>query len=356
MSGNPLDQPAWQTEELQEEWVDLEPEESDDGQSYGTRSISLTTPLSTHIQTNSDLDNDGPQDNTMQAPGTFLVREEVAHAPLVPKTPGRNGKPAIKDFFAPLPLERMFDPPTPPSHGGRSNSRQSLSPPQSAVVVNAAGSSGVSDEIIETDLPNMQSFHGRKPSLACQFTFSMPKDVVSRLNPQAHSTPTPPLHPHPSAPSTDSRLRLFQFQYDTYTREHLSAMVDSIAINTPSGSGTSTTSPPTYGQHLSRVSEVTGTGAEFSHLRSAKRIKLSPLSEYGEGTGARALIARPQGKDYVGESRSLMEKIKQARDFSTISTVASATTTPSQGHKASRGGDSVTVNTPKLGSGKLSPG
>ncbi|KAF6757564.1 hypothetical protein DFP72DRAFT_891521 [Ephemerocybe angulata] len=341
MSGSAHNQPAWQTEELQEEWVDLEPEDSvdDDDQSYGTRSISLTAPLSTHIHTNSELEGDAVQ-NTIQAGGTFLVREEIAHAPLVPKTPGRHAKP--KDFFTPLPLERMFDPPTPPTYSGSLRSRDAPSPPQSAVVLDEAEDTGPSDKILETDMPNMDSFQGRRPSLACQFTFSMAKNHASRLNPQAHSTPNPP-HLYPSAPPTDSRLRLFQFQYDTYTREHLSAMVDSIAINTPSGSGT-TTSPPSYGQHLSRVSEITGTAANNNHLRSAKRIKLSPPSEfYGEGAGAGVVIQRPHGKDYVGESRSLMEKIKQARDFSTISTVAE---TPSQEPKESPSGGSIVLNRP----------
>jgi hypothetical protein len=332
-------QPAWQTEELQEEWIDLEPEDSDDDNNH-TRSLSLTAPLSTHIHTNSELDAGTP--NTTRPVGTFLVREDVGHIPVLPKTPGRVAKGAIKDFFTPLPLERMFDPPTPPTIPKSAQIRPTPSPPQSAVLINAPGSDGPSDEILETDMPDMRPFQGRKSSLACQFTFAIPKDVISRnnhLNPQAHSTPNPP-----SAPPTDSRLRLFQFQYDTYTREHLSAMVDSIAVNTPSGT-TTTVTPQSYGQHLSRVSEATGTAPNMSHLRSAKRIKLSPATEfYGEGAGENMFISRPKGKDYVGESRSLMEKIKQARDFSTISTVASSKESPSQDTKASPSGESVIVN------------
>lgn len=328
MSNPQSRQPAWQTEELQEEWVDLEPEESldegnnedNDNDNYGTRSISLTAPLITHIiHSQSDLD---AEQNTTNVGGTFLVREDVAHAPLVmPKTPGRNPKAAIKDFFTPLPLERMFDPPTPPNQeAGSLLSQEPPSPPQSAVLVDETEPDCVSDEILATDMPNMQSFHGRKRSLACQFTFSVPRNIASRLLPQAQSTPS--AHgAHSSAAPPDSRLRLFQFQYDTYTREHLSAMVDSIAINTPTGSGT-TTSTPSYAQHLSRVTEATGSAPDTSHLRSTKRIKLSPASEfYGEGIGAAAQLGRPSGKDYVGESQSLMEKIKQARDFSTISSV-----------------------------------
>jgi hypothetical protein len=102
-------------------------------------------------------------------------------------------------------------------------------------------------------------------------------------------------------------------------------MVDSIAINTTSAdSGTGNQSPEKGNQGLSPVSELTGLSA--SDLRSAKRVKLSPGSDfYGEGDGAGAVISRPknQRKDYVGESRSLMQQIRQARDFSTISTATS---------------------------------
>jgi len=335
-------QPAWQTEELQEEWVDLEPEDEEDDannyNSYGTESVSLTAPLNTHIQANSELE---ASDGTTHAVGTFLIREDVAHAPLVlPKTPGRHAKGAIKDFFTPLPLERMFDPPTPPDPQDVPE-RNTPSPPQSAIIHNDSEADGISDEIVETDMPNMHSFHGLKTSLTCQFTFQVPKDVMSRQRgfPQAQSTPNPPGHPL-RAPATDPRLRLFQFQYDTYTREHLSAMVDSIAINTPSGTATTAT-PPGFGPHLSRVTEASV--PDTSHLRSAKRIKLSPASElYGEDAGAGARITRPQGKDYVGESRFLMEKIKQAREFSTISTVASKDGVPSlRSSTTSQPGDSV---------------
>ncbi|KAJ7164715.1 hypothetical protein C8R43DRAFT_1232838 [Mycena crocata] len=322
MSEESPQRPAWQTDELQDEWVDLDSEDASDDDAnnltYGTRSISLTVPLPSHIHTNSDIDADKSNSPTsFHGVGTFLVREDIPIGPVLPKTPGK-GRGIIKDFFSPLPLERMFEPPTPPSG-------PTHVPPVTA------DEESPSDEILETDLPNMVSFHGRKASIACQFTFAAPR-VSSSLNPdaakasypQAQSTPTPPFAPNAAAaPPTDPRLRLFQFQYDTFTREHLSALADSIAVNTPSGTGTRSDG------RLSTVSE-----ASFSDLRSTKRVKLSPPSDYGEGAGARASIARPKiyGKAYVGESLSLMEKIKQARDFSTISTVASA-------HQSPVGGD-----------------
>ncbi|KAJ7505561.1 hypothetical protein B0H11DRAFT_1796409 [Mycena galericulata] len=309
MSEGITQRPAWQTEELQDEWVDLDTEDDDaNNLTYGTRSISLTVPLPSHIHTNSDLDPDKSNSPTsFRAVGTFLVREDIPNGPVLPKTPGR-GRTGMKDFFTPLPLERMFEPPTPPIG------------PTPVPPVPSAQPESPSDEILETDMPNMVSFHGRKASLACQFTFAAPRadclnvDAEKPSYPQAQSTPTPPFAPNNAAPATDPRLRLFQFQYDTFTREHLSALADSIAVNTPSGAGTRSDG------RLSTVSE-----ASFSDLRSTKRVKLSPPSDYGEGAGAMASIARPKifGKAYVGESLSLMEKIKQARDFSTISTVAS---------------------------------
>jgi len=345
--------PGWQTEELQDEWPesDHEDEIERSNLSYGTQSVSLTVPLSTQIHTTTDFEPDTtPYGTRNQAIGTFLVREDVAHAPLLPKTPGRNKKGMVKDFFTPLPLERMFEPPSPPASSvphDRSSNPSPLS--RSINTPNTPGSGEMEDEIVETDIPNMNSFHGRKASMACQFTFSVPREASSRPSglgaghfPQAQSTPNPPFVPHTAAPPTDPRLRLFQFQYDTYTREHLSALVDSIAINTPSGTGTTAT-PTSFSNGLSRVSEVTGTAANMSHMRSTKRLKLSPSSDLcGEGAGVRATITRPKlyGKDYVGESRSLMQQIKQARDYSTISTVASgqdnSPTTHNQTHQETR--------------------
>ncbi|KAF8349237.1 hypothetical protein F5887DRAFT_945111 [Amanita rubescens] len=310
--------PGWQTEELQDEWIELESDEehqSEDDDDNNTRSISFTTPLPAHIVVNSDIDV-GRSTSSSRVAGTFLIREDVQNAPILPKTPSRSKK-GMKGIFAPLPLESMFEPPTPPE---QKPSTSSARPP-------ATVSHGSHGDILETYVPNMFSFQKPKPSTAYKFTFSVPRDVSTRQNslPQVPITPNPPRTPHAPPPATDPRLRLFQFQYDTYTRDQLSAMVDSIAMNTPSGSANGTTpSPTSCNPILSRVSEVPS--IDTPHLRSAKRVKLSPRTDfYGEGDGAGASISRPKpiGKDYVGESRTLMQKIKQARDFSTISTVAS---------------------------------
>ncbi|KAF5376832.1 hypothetical protein D9757_008894 [Collybiopsis confluens] len=303
--------PAWQTDELQDEWVEPEPEDSDDDQFNGTRSISFTAPLSTQIHTINDIALPPPPAGS-HSKGTFLVHQSIPNLPLLPKTPGRN-KTQMKNFFSPMPLESMFEPPSPP----RPHSYSLPTPSQ------PSRASPGPDEIIETDVPNMNSFDGRKPSMDCQFTFSAPRDGLLNLGiqPEAESTPGNPGQRAPNPPATDPPLRLFQFQYDTYTRDHLSAMVDSIAVNPALGSGT--TNSPASLEHLSRVSELTGVHPHNSDVRSAKRIKLSPKSDLEEEVPP---PQRPKllGKDYVGESQSLMKQIKQARYFSTISTVASA--------------------------------
>ncbi|KAJ3568381.1 hypothetical protein NP233_g5760 [Leucocoprinus birnbaumii] len=326
--------PGWQTEELQDEWVELEPEDSVDDEnnlSYGTHSLSLTVPLPSHIHTNYDLDDlNISTESSNRAAGTFLIRDDIPDAPFQPKTPNRN-KGLMKDIFTPLPLERMFEPPSPPKPDVSLEHDVDIpliefSPPQTLVTSNDQPS----------NTPKMTSIGDGKQNIACQFTFTVPRGINATPRPaipQAQSTPNPPLVFYPKAPATDPRLRLFQFQYDTYTREHLSAMVDSIAINNPSVTGT-TPSPTSFDNHLSRVSEMTGPSslANVSHLRSAKRVKLSPLSDYsGEGAGSLAVISRPRftGKDYLGESKQLMQQIKSARDFSTISTNATTPQKPS---------------------------
>ncbi|TFK70382.1 hypothetical protein BDN72DRAFT_795336 [Pluteus cervinus] len=325
--------PAWQTEELQEEWVDLEPEDDtdDDDGEYGTRSISFTTPLATHIHTNSAQEDDRLSQQDGSGPvGTFHIREDVQHAPLLPKTPGGPKKGMIKDFFTPLQLERMFEPPSPPgpSRSAATESVPDHMHPTSSPSPEDDHNLGVQDPACSNPPRSAASKH----DLSTRFTFAVPRQPhlapslrTPGLFPQAQSTPNPPFLAPGPPPATDPRLRLFQLQYDTYTRDHLSAIVDSIAVNSPSGTGT--TNSPSYGQGLSRQSNING----HSHLRSAKRVKLSPRSDLcGNDAASGAVIARPRIniRDYVGESRSLMQQIKQARDFSTISSAVSAHQSP----------------------------
>jgi hypothetical protein len=322
-------QPAWQTDELQDEW----PDEGNSVDDLHTRSISLTVPVSPLPLGDVDV------------AGTFLIRKDVPSA-LPQKTPGR-AKGLIKDFFSPIPLERLFDPPSP----ARVSSHPDLSPPTHGHVTHdvpspsaPAASSRITSQsgTVNSNPSEVAAFDGWRPNAHCQFTFTVPDSAPS---PRVASPAFARAKDTPGAaasfiPSIDPPLRLFQFQYDTFTRDHLSAMVDSIAINSPSGSNAenlagNTSSP--FG--LPTVSEAS---AQFNsiELRSAKRVKLSPISDFGDsedgsGCGHQGLVFR---KDYVGESRSLMARMRTARDISMLSTpVSTASATQSDAKQNSPG-------------------
>lgn len=211
--------PGWQTEELRDEWPDLEPDEADDGHdlSYGTQSVSLTIPLSSEIHSTCAFQSNAISSfDKLDTKGTFIVREDVVDVPLLPKTPGRNKNP-IKDFFTPLPLERMFEPPSPsfPSSEGVEADKENLNLASRLDQSCGLETRPEPEEVIETDLQIMNNFHGCKTTMECQFTFTVPRVAPQRgVLPQAQSTPNPPI-PTRTAPATDPRLRLFQFHYDT---------------------------------------------------------------------------------------------------------------------------------------------
>ena len=306
-------QPAWQTEELQDEW----PDEGDYVSEHFTRSISLTIPvgsLQSPVHSGTGLSQDTDSD-VADVAGTFLIRQDAlpAHSQRFPAQ--RKG--LIKDFFSPIALERMFDPPSPRTSvfpGSNPSARNDHShPPQlfdvraSSVTPPIGDQEGLADH-------RPTGTNSLQPDMSCEFTFSVPHTVP--LTHIASDYPTQEKNATTTvAPSTEPPLRLFQFQYDTFTRDHLSAMVDSIAINSPSGSNTgnfvANTSSP-YG--LPPVSEASARSSSIE-LRSAKRVKLSPASDFHRlKTGTSRDLRRPVlRKDYVGESRSLMAQIKSAR-------------------------------------------
>jgi hypothetical protein len=321
------DRPAWQTDDLDEEWVD------GDDASLGTQSISFTTPLPDFLHTPSAHDEHETCPNTA---GTFLIREDMPVAAFLPKTPGRQiKKSGMKDFFSPLALEKMFEPPSPPPQkplplaltaapAVPSRLSQAFTPNDSWSDSDGSPRGNTPDRgaLVPTDLiaPSSSALGTHKPTLEGPFTFTVPRQRPRF--PQAESTPGH-IYSAANLPMTDPRLRLFQLQYDTFTRDHLSAMVDSIVVNTPSGGSAEGhgSSPSPVQRVLFRQPQTPG--SDDSPIRSIKRIKLSPPSDfYGEGAGAGAVVSRPRAPrvDYVGESRSLMQQIKQARDFSTIST------------------------------------
>ncbi|KIJ14926.1 hypothetical protein PAXINDRAFT_12196 [Paxillus involutus ATCC 200175] len=341
--------PAWQTDDLVEEWV----EEDEDEASLGTQSISLTEPLPGFLQTPSTDKDTLSSPTSPNAGGTFLIREDMPAAALLPKTPGRQiNKGGIKDFFSPLALEKMFEPPSPPPQKPAalgftaapaipSRLSQAFTPndSQSESETNQVDHDSLKPTSSTDHLAPPSSTHGaRSSSLESPFTFSVP--CHSPKFPQAESTPGN-VYSIANPPMTDPRLRLFQLQYDTFTRDHLSAIVDSIAVNnTPSGgSAEGNGSSSSLFQRAAFYGQQTPV-SDDTPIRSIKRVKLSPPSDfYGEGAGAGATVSRPTSLrvDYVGESRSLMQQIKQARDFSTISTTVTTQSPASQNTEKSHG-------------------
>ncbi|RPD73949.1 hypothetical protein L226DRAFT_91508 [Lentinus tigrinus ALCF2SS1-7] len=332
--------PAWLTDELADvDGIDWEDDDQSADPDQSGSELSFTQPLGSVLVRNADLgsptgsaNNPSESDNSG---GTFIVREEMPAVPLLPKTPGRNKKSVVKDFFSPLALEKMFEPPSPPQSSAQLP-RSTAAPPVPSRLSQVYVPPSERSVVEEADYDQRRSTSSvpehdflRVDGAQSQFTFTAPHP--SPFNPagplpNAQSTPVPTSSAHfLNPPPTDPRLRLFQFQYDTFTRDHLSAMVDSIAVNTPSGDGppTSQCSQQSTPSGLSPVNE---TEASFSRLRSAKRLKLSPASDFsGENGDGAAIIMRPVSRrDYVGESKNLMEQIRKARDFSTVSTVATS--------------------------------
>lgn len=239
--------------------------------------------------------------------GTFLIREEVDHAPVTPAKVRGKANPFTKSIFTPLALESMFDPPSPPVPGRARPMRpsalsQSHLPPEISVhqdfTRGEESGEARSDEIVASDIPNLAIFDGRRPSATYNFTFQPPTG--------ASSTPLPPV------PIVDPRLKLFQ-TYDTYTKDHLSALIDSIAINS------------------------NGSPTEDGYSRSSKRIKLSspdsespspssfftsPYRVVSSRTSTSPRSRPVSRRDYLGESKSLMQKIKDSRSVSMATTVS----------------------------------
>lgn len=354
--------PSWQTEELEEEWVDEDDEQADQElltatfrDVHNTSDISFTQPL--HSVIVSDEGNNGHHSRSSSA-GTVVVHSDEEDIPILPKTPARGKKVMSKDLFSPLPLEKMFEPPSPPSATPppplplARTSAPAIPSRLSQMYIpgdadSSAESSNISYGVDNTSMKVPSEHSGSSGESSYQFTFAAPKPRASSASSLTRHLPpdsqSPPLFPQTpmqtaggmlQAPLTDPRLRLFQFQYDTFTREALSAMVDSIAVNTPShGSGVSASKDSTP------AGSSTADDRSLSRLRSAKRLKLSPASDFSpQGDGA-AVFIRPQGwRDYVAESNSLMEKIRRARDFSTVSTQR-ISAMPVSGQKSQSHGD-----------------
>ena len=190
-----------------------------------------------------------------------------------------------KDIFTPLKLETMFNPPSP----------QETRVPTPEQSLDSSGSKRL-DPTPERSVPFL--FNGRGSSNTFPFTFSVQR--------------SPPVQHNSADPQVDkSRLRLFHLHYDTFTREHLSALVDAIPVSSSSLSASSAS-----------IHDGINSSSSPSHYRPAKRIKLSPPGHLPEAR-RRSRLSLPRvntpadgRKDYIRESKPLVQAIADARSFS----------------------------------------
>ncbi|WRT64124.1 uncharacterized protein IL334_001053 [Kwoniella shivajii] len=151
----------------------------------------------------------------------------------------------------------------------------------------------------------------------------------STLNNRTKSEQTQSSSRGVSNQSSNPGLRLFRSTYDTYTREHLSALVDSIAIEPspspptmPSARGLNEWSPAADNSASPSASGSRSTpssGSLSSDARSSKRLRLSPPSPPKRVPGLR---------DWGAQGKAMMDKIRgrDTADETTTSASRSRTT------------------------------
>ncbi|KAL5520051.1 hypothetical protein ACEPAG_1711 [Sanghuangporus baumii] len=375
LEGKPA--PAWQTDDLADEWIEADEDVGEMNEpasrqpQQGTRTMYTDAQGSCNFGT-SNVCSDRACEMTEQTTqvGTFVVHSDLPSVHL-PQTPALGKKGGIKDMFSPLQLERLFEPPSPPKASLPSTptpqqrmastshyltSSRPANPSKLSQVVGASTGDEEAEVAGETDkqedrpagteTPAIIMFGQAKSSPDCRFTFSVPRStqrfparvnfgtpvaLSSTPNDKTHNrlaqkTPFSISHPHAEHQLNpdDSRLRLFQFQYDTFTREHLSAIVDSFGVSSPSNVSNSRQSAGTMLPISPPKQDEREDVETFSRLRAAKRLKLTPPSELtpvGTLQPASQVQRSAMRRDYAGEARSFMQKIKRARGLSLISTV-----------------------------------
>lgn len=117
----------------------------------------------------------------------------------------------------------------------------------------------------------------------------------------------------PSPRRVDKGLQLFRSTYDTYTREHLSAVVDSIAIEASPSPVSAAREALMARQWSSDSSPYSGSGSgndgsprsgsDESDMRSSKRMRMSPETSLGHGP-------RPDVRNWSSQGRDFMERIE----------------------------------------------
>ncbi|WWD17902.1 hypothetical protein CI109_102347 [Kwoniella shandongensis] len=125
-------------------------------------------------------------------------------------------------------------------------------------------------------------------------------------------------------------LRLFRSTYDTYTREHLSALVDSIAIEPspsppalPNARHLRNWSPAADNQDSPSASGSTPSASSLSSdARSSKRLRLSPPSPPRRGM---------QLRDWGAQGQAMMDRIR-GRDAESTTSASQSRTSGSEAH------------------------
>lgn len=120
---------------------------------------------------------------------------------------------------------------------------------------------------------------------------------------------------HGGAARHQPGLRLFRSTYDTYTRDHLSALVDSIAIEQSPSPASSREQTPGVEQYSAEASGSGSGHTVSSDSRSSKRLRLSPPSP----------PRRTAMKDWGAQGMRMMDMIRDAGPGSTTSVSKSRT-------------------------------
>lgn len=220
-----------------------------------------STPSSTHIVGTVVVKPDTSQEGRVP----LATRIGIAQKPII--TPARHR------------LEKIFQPP---------------SPPEPDPVLSSTPAANLSRPFLFND--------DGKSNYSFPFTFVQPVKR-SELGDGAK-------HNYDDAQDTRSKLRLFQFQYDTYTRDHLSAIIDSIPLSATSQSSQSRSAK----DHRIQKHDID----ESPIFRPPKRIKICT----DEGGMASKGMIRPRRKrpsadrrrkSHVLDSQELVQAIRETR-------------------------------------------
>lgn len=201
--------PAWQTDDLADEWV----EEEDEGIEESTEVVEGgDDPGATQTGTIDEIPDGygttnfdgGSVVEHDETAGTFVVRSDLP-PPLLPQTPGPKTS-GMKNMFSPLHLERMFEPPSPPKEGPqpvapvvsppvpfqRRIASRPVNPSKLSQVIqapsvtedetehetdDAAAEMSTYEESDKADEQKENLFGEDVPKSACEFTFKVPVDA-----------------------------------------------------------------------------------------------------------------------------------------------------------------------------------